>query len=59
MLTCETQEKARLAALKEAVRIGFLNIEEGRFQDVCDDRLEEFIGELGRQASVRARNASR
>ncbi|MDW6025784.1 type II toxin-antitoxin system ParD family antitoxin [Mesorhizobium sp. BAC0120] len=52
----EAREEARLAALKEAARIGLLNIDEGRFQHISDDRLEEFVAELGRQASARARN---
>jgi antitoxin ParD1/3/4 len=55
----QAREEARLAALKEAARIGFLDIDEGRFQDVSDDRLEEFVAELGQQASTRARNGRR
>lgn len=47
----EAREEARLAALKEAARIGFRDINEGRFREVSDDGLEEFIGELGRQTS--------
>jgi antitoxin ParD1/3/4 len=46
---------AKLAALKEAARIGFGDIDAGRFQDVGDDQLEMFISGLGRQASERFR----
>jgi antitoxin ParD1/3/4 len=53
----EAREKARLAALQEAARIGFRDIEEGRFRDVSDDRLEKFMSGLGRQASQK--NAGR
>lgn len=53
----ETEEAVRLAALKEAARIGFQDIEEGRFRDVHGDRLGEFITGLRRQGSARARNA--
>ncbi|CCV12534.1 type II toxin-antitoxin system ParD family antitoxin [Mesorhizobium sp. STM 4661] len=55
----EAREKARLAALREAARIGFQDIEEGRLRDVRDDSLEEFMSSLGERASVRAKNADR
>jgi antitoxin ParD1/3/4 len=48
-------EAAKLAALKEAARIGFGDLDEGRFQDVSDGDLEAFIAGLGRQASERVR----
>jgi antitoxin ParD1/3/4 len=51
----EAVEAAKLAALKEAARIGFQDIDQGRFQDVEDGDLEEFIAGLGRQASDRVR----
>jgi len=55
----ETREAARLAALKEAARVGFQDMEEGRFQDVHDEDLDDFVGGLGRLASARARGAGR
>lgn len=51
----EAREAAKLAALKEAAAIGFHDIDQGRFQDVADDGLEEFINGLGQQASARAK----
>ena len=48
-------EAAKLAALKEAARIGFGDIDAGRFQHVVDGDLETFIAGLGRQASDRVR----
>lgn len=48
-------EIAKLAALKEAARIGFGDIDAGRFQDVGDGDLEAFIAGLGRQANERFR----
>lgn len=53
----EAREKALLTALTEAARVGFRDIDEGRFRDVSDDRLEKFMSDLGRQAS--AGNAGR
>ncbi|AZN95977.1 type II toxin-antitoxin system ParD family antitoxin [Mesorhizobium sp. M9A.F.Ca.ET.002.03.1.2] len=55
----EAREEARLAALKQAARVGFRDIEEGRFQEVGDDGLEEFISGLGLQANARTRNSGR
>lgn len=46
-------EAAKLAALKEAARIGFRDIDEGRYSDVGDGDLEALISDLGRQASER------
>jgi antitoxin ParD1/3/4 len=51
----EAMESAKLAALKEAARIGFQEIEEGHFRDIDDSELEEYIADLGRQASDRVR----
>ena len=51
----EALEAAKLAALKEATRIGFADIDEGRFRDVDEGGLEGFVGDLGRQAGERVR----
>ena len=53
----EAREAAKLAALKEAAAIGFHDIEQGRFEDVTEDGLEEFMSGLGQQASLRAKKA--
>ena len=50
-------EAAKLAALQEAAATGFRDIDEGRFQDIADDNLEQVIGGLGRQASDLVRRA--
>lgn len=52
-------EAAKLAALQEAARVGFLDIEEGRFHDVADDDLEGYISGLGREASDRVSRAGK
>lgn len=53
----ETLEAAKLAALTEAARIGFRDLDEGRFREVGDDDLEAFVAGLGQQASRRARSS--
>jgi antitoxin ParD1/3/4 len=51
----ETLEAAKLQALKEAAQLGFADLDLGRSTDVPEDKLESFIGGLGRRASDRAR----
>lgn len=53
----EAHEAAKLEALREASRVGFGDLDEGRFVDVSSDRLEGFIAELGREAETRVRKA--
>ena len=49
----EALEDAKLEVLREAARIGFADIDRGRFVDVSDDQLEGYIGELGCKARER------
>jgi antitoxin ParD1/3/4 len=53
----ERLEVAKLKALKLAARQGWTDVSAGRYVDVADDRLEDFIGQLGRQAAQRAKTA--
>jgi len=53
----EAREAAKLQALREAARIGFSDLEEGRFVDVQDDELGQFIAELGRRAETGLRKS--
>jgi antitoxin ParD1/3/4 len=53
----EAREGAKLKALQEAARVGFADLDEGRYRDIRDDELEAFIGNLGRQAGDQVRNA--
>lgn len=55
--TREDREAAKLAALREAARAGFADLEDGRFADVADDGLDDFIARLGREAETRARKS--
>ncbi|MGV2181449.1 hypothetical protein [Rhizobium rhizogenes] len=51
---CET---AKLEVLREASRIGFADLDEGRFANAPAERLEGFIAGLGREAAERVRKA--
>lgn len=53
----DEREAAKLKALREAASVGFADLDEGRYEDVPGDKLEDYIGSLGREAAVRARKA--
>ena len=53
----ERLEGAKLKALKQAARLGWADVSAGRYVDVADDRIEDFIGQLGRRAAQRAKTA--
>ena len=54
----ERLEDAKLKGLKKAARLGWADVSAGRYADVADDQLEEFVGQLGRRAAQRAKSAS-
>ena len=54
----ERIEEAKLKALKQAARQGWADVSAGRYADVADDRLEDFVGQLGRRAVRLAKTAS-
>ena len=47
-------DEARLEALKQAARQGWADVAAGRYADVDDDRLDDFVGQLGRRAARQA-----
>ncbi len=49
----ERIEEAKLLALEQAARQGWGDVDAGRYADVADDRLEDFIGQLGLRAASR------
>lgn len=49
----EYQEAAKLEALQAAAAKGWEDIRAGRYSDIADDQLDDFIGELGRKAVIR------
>lgn len=46
----EAMEAAKLKAMQDAARVGFADLDDGRFDEVDDDALEGYIAELGREA---------
>ena len=54
----ERVEETKLKALKQAARQGWSDISAGRYADVADDGLEDFIGQLGRRAAAQANTVS-
>ena len=47
----ERVEAAKLEALQQAARQGWEDVAAGRYTDVADDQLEDFIGQLGQRAA--------
>ncbi|ASG19782.1 type II toxin-antitoxin system ParD family antitoxin [Nitrospirillum viridazoti] len=47
----EAQHEAKLKALREAAEAGHRELDEGRFDEVMDGDLEEYIAVLGREAA--------
>ena len=54
----ERREDDKLEALKQAARQGWADVSAGRYADVANDQLEDFIGQLGRRAGQAAKTAS-
>jgi len=53
----EACEAAKLKALQEMAYVGFSDLDQGRYRDLQDDELEDFIAGLGRHAGHRVRAA--
>jgi antitoxin ParD1/3/4 len=47
----ELEEKARLLVLHEAAQQGWSDLASGRFDDVADENLDDFIGQIGARAA--------
>lgn len=54
----ERHEDAKLKALKQAARQGWADVSAGRYADVADDQLDDFVGQMGRRAAQAAKTAS-
>ena len=54
----ERIEGAKLKALRQAARQGWADVSAGRYTDVADDQIADFVGQLGRRAARQAKSAS-
>lgn len=54
----ELEDSERLAALREAAAVGWADLAAGRYVELSDDVLDDFIGQVGARAATQARSAS-
>ncbi len=54
----EAENAAKLAALRAAAEAGFDAIDEGRFRDIPEDDLPDYIAALGKGASDAAKSGA-
>lgn len=47
----ETEDAAKVAVLREAVEKGWSDLAAERFDDIADENLDDFIGQLGARAA--------
>jgi antitoxin ParD1/3/4 len=52
----EQLEMFKLKALQEAADKGWVDIAAGRYTDLADDQIEDFVGQLGQQAARRGQS---
>jgi len=50
--------QAKLKALRQAARQGWADVSAGRYADVDDGQLQDFVGQLGRRAAQSAKTPS-
>jgi antitoxin ParD1/3/4 len=53
----EQLEMVKLRALQEAADEGWTDIAAGRYADLADDQIADFVGQLGEQAGRRVQKA--
>jgi antitoxin ParD1/3/4 len=54
----EAEDAARLTALREAADAGWRDVEAGRYRDIAQHDLADYIGDLGARAGERVRAGS-
>lgn len=47
----ELEDTAKLAVLRDAAEKGWSNLASGRYDDIADENLDDFIGQLGARAA--------
>lgn len=53
----EAEDAAKIAALREAADRGWADLASRRYEDLADDDLDDFVGQLGVRAAAHARSA--
>lgn len=53
----EAENAARIAVLREVADKGWADIAAGRYEDVADEHLDDFIGQLGIHAEAKSQSA--
>lgn len=53
----QEEHAAKIAALREAAVRGWADLAAGGYDDIADDNLDDFIGQLGFQATTHAHSA--
>ena len=53
----ETEDEAKLAALRAAAAVGFAELDAGQYDELREEDIEGYIAELGQQAAKIAANA--
>jgi antitoxin ParD1/3/4 len=51
------EDVAKIAALRKAADRGWADLEAGRYDEIADDNLDDFIGQLGIHAATPAQSA--
>ena len=54
----DRHEGVKLKALRQAARQGWTDLSAGRYADIAEDQLEDFVGQLGLRAAQAAKTAS-
>jgi antitoxin ParD1/3/4 len=54
----ERLDAAKLKLLQDAAAKGWADIAAGRYTDIADDQLEDFIGQLGQRAASRVQTVA-
>lgn len=53
----ETEDSARIAALRAAADTGWADLAAGRYIDIDDDELDQVIGQFGARSATHRRSA--
>jgi antitoxin ParD1/3/4 len=52
----EATETAKLEALRRAAEVGWLDVDAGRYEEVAENEIADWVAEIGRHASDQVRS---